>query len=69
MTAPTALRLDLPEYDSTDMTGCIEVAKFLMPDVTAVHVYAGGVSDVLYKLTTASDPPAWEAFDTRPVGL
>ncbi len=69
VTAPTGLRLDLPKYDSTDMTGCIEVAKFLMPEVTVIHVYAGGVSDVLYKLTNKNDPPEWEAFDTRPMGL
>jgi hypothetical protein len=63
-----AMRLDIPPLASTDMTGCLEVATFLMPDVTRIEVYAGGIPDILYKLTATDDGSKWEAVSVRPLG-
>lgn len=63
-----ALRLDIPELASTDMTGCVDTAKFLMPDVTHIEVYAGGIPDVIYNCVATDDGSEWEAFSTRPLG-
>jgi hypothetical protein len=64
-----ALALDIPGLAATDMDGCIQTATFLMPDVTRIEVYAGGVPDVVYRLTTDDDGlTGWEAVDVRPVG-
>lgn len=63
-----ALRLDIPTLAATDMSGCIEVATFIMPDVTFIHVYAGGTPDIIYRLVATDDGSKWEAFSTRPLG-
>ena len=63
-----ALRLDIPPLASTDMTGCIEVATFLMPDVIRIEVYAGDIPDIVYTLTPTGDGDKWEAFSVRPLG-
>jgi hypothetical protein len=65
VTGETEMRLDLPPHDCTDMTGCIEVAKFLMPDVTKISVYAGGKPDIIYEIGSGGE---WEAFNTRKLG-
>ena len=46
---PTKLELYLPEYNCTDMGGCIRVAKALMPKVNMITVFEAGVLTTNYK--------------------
>jgi hypothetical protein len=63
---PGRLRLDLPDLDCTDMTGTVDTAKSLMPEVTVVSVYAGGKLDVVYANAAFADGGTeWTAFDHR----
>lgn len=64
----------IPHLHSPDMTGCIEVAKGLMPEVTKIYVFNDRVHadacETVYKLTrNGTGDPEWEAFDTRKIGL
>lgn len=47
---PLALGLTMPEGACCDMTGCIEVAKRIHPDVRKIITFAGGEPDTVYVL-------------------
>ena len=64
------LAIIIPRLHSPDMTGAIELAKAVMPDVSAVYVFNERIHsdncETVYKLTRYGvEPPQWEAFDTR----
>ena len=70
---PGTLGLVIRRLHSPDMTGCIRVAKALMPEVSAIYVFNERVHsdacETVYKLTRhGANPPEWEAFDVRKVG-
>lgn len=44
------LRVYLPMYNAPDMTGCIETAKALMPDVNSIEVFVHGQFDGRYRI-------------------
>jgi hypothetical protein len=61
------LGLVIPEHESTDMTGCLKVAKVLMPEVVKVYVFHERIHadacDVVYQIVRyGPDAPEWEAF-------
>lgn len=59
----SALRLDLPPHNSTDMTGTVKMAKALMPGVNAIQVFVDGEIDTFYKKRDGS----WLAYRWRGV--
>jgi len=67
------LAIVIPRLHSPDMTGAIAMAKAVMPEVSAIYVFNERIEsdacETVYKLTrNGSEPPEWEAFDTRKVG-
>lgn len=58
------LMLRLPEMNSCDMNRTIAIAQHLLPAVRSIHVYMGGVLDIIYQ---RNDDGAWEANDVRGV--
>lgn len=58
------LAVDIPPTHCTDMTGCIETAKALLPAVSRIEVWAGDQLDMVYEYTRdGSRAPIWEALD------
>ena len=55
------VRLDLPENECCDMNGAIRTAKVLMPRVSSIQTYEGGLPSTLYQRRGNE----WTAFDVR----
>jgi hypothetical protein len=54
----TTLRLNLPKYNIPDMSGTIQIAEVLMPDVCEIRVYCASVLDSWY----IKENEEWKAY-------
>lgn len=61
---PGELALDLPELACCDMTGAVDIATKLDPDVWRIEVFSGGDPDVRYLKIESG----WVSVDTRKPG-
>lgn len=63
------LAIVIQRLHSPDMTGAIQMAKAVMPNVFMIYVFHERIHsdtcETVYKLNGRAEPPSWEAFDTR----